>query len=1202
MKKFILSSIIILLFLILSALVALHNIPSEKIKGFLESEVTKHFGYSLKIGSLDVRVKDKIYLKFDNIKLYNNSLLDKKSKLTLKSGALSLNIFPLLVGIVEFDNVSAKDIELKYDYYKDQSGKNIDRGKESKDLHPKKGIERYFKPPFVITSKNINLENLNFNIKIDNNSAQLEVPEFKIQNFSLKDKFQITVKSYLTINGERGEVVGKGDINIKDSFLNIDVKGKNLGLNIIKTENLKLGNTSFECKIDNIDNKFVLRIKDIQLKLLDEGFIPINDIKISSKITPKDWRIYFNDINLEIDSQMIFSGEAYLDSFTNLKIALKSNKILSSYIGKFLPKKWLSLYEGGIVSIDALVVEGDISDIKSVKYFFKGKGETLKGIAQDYPFYDLNFNFYGDNKNFQTSNLSAKVKNSLLKDFTIKVEENLIKGSGIVDLDFKDLPTFNKYLSFNHGRSKIFADDFEIPMDNITNLKLKGRYSVDNTKLSYDFFTDILVKNMKGSFTEKEVKVESGFARFRDIDYQLDGFVANYMDKVVIVDFNVMGNTFDKFWADNVIYWDISRCDNISAKINLKGELTDLLRLRLRGGDIKFNNSELTLYGHKFYNINGKGSLKNDTLYIDNLTFGYNGGRYTAEGRVCKIFDNHTLDLYMQGDTLDEYIGDLIDIGRLENLEIATNLGGSFDNILVKTGEVKLKGSALKYDNYSIKDIVGTIKYSKETATLQDIKCTLDNISYNINGQITTPFISPDFSVNVRSNSIDSLFLKDINLNIDTVKNVDADLNIIGNLTNLKKITFHNSNIKFLSSDILFLKSGNVINSLKGEIAINNDKVSFNNIHGDFDKGFLSLGGYLYLDKVKKGYFEVSGKNFTINSSKLQRGEKGKVDSKKNTVDNISDKEREGNIAKNLWLKNLHKTLQGLDITFDFKFDNISTEVNNYSNIIFNSMLNSKGIKINRGKITASDTGYLNISNGELLFDGENHFILEGTYSGINIGDIMNFLIPKTFEFYGLSESSYFNIGSRFNDFNDFYKNMNGSFNINFKDGFVNRGAFFGSIFSILNVSQIFEFKFPDINTEGFKYQKMKGDFQIKNGVISTENLKLKSNAFDIIYIGQIDLDNKTIDSTLAVYPLKTVDKIIKWIPIVNYLFTDKKGKKAILVTYLAVTGKLDDPDIKIKPIKSITNKIGSILKNIINIPGEVFTNPGNVISPEKDQ
>ncbi len=166
-------------------------------------------------------------------------------------------------------------------------------------------------------------------------------------------------------------------------------------------------------------------------------------------------------------------------------------------------------------------------------------------------------------------------------------------------------------------------------------------------------------------------------------------------------------------------------------------------------------------------------------------------------------------------------------------------------------------------------------------------------------------------------------------------------------------------------------------------------------------------------------------------------------------------------------------------------------------------------------------------------------------------------------------------------------ESLQGALRLELENGVIERGNILAKIFSILNVSQLFKGRLPDLKTRGLPYQRISATFRIKDGVAFTEDFLVDSDAMRITAVGNLDLGRNRIDIKVGVHPLGTVDTILSNIPIAGYILTGKD--KAFLSYVYEVKGDLDDPKIEPIPFKAVGEGLIGIFKRLLETPLRPF-------------
>jgi uncharacterized protein YhdP len=173
-------------------------------------------------------------------------------------------------------------------------------------------------------------------------------------------------------------------------------------------------------------------------------------------------------------------------------------------------------------------------------------------------------------------------------------------------------------------------------------------------------------------------------------------------------------------------------------------------------------------------------------------------------------------------------------------------------------------------------------------------------------------------------------------------------------------------------------------------------------------------------------------------------------------------------------------------------------------------------------------------------------------------------------------------------------KTLLGTTKVHFEEGKLRRFAVLSKIFSLLNFSQWLKFQLPDMVSGGMPYNKISATLAIKDGVISSSDLYVASDAMNISAVGKVDLVRNELDATIGVKPLQTVDKVLSHIPVVGWILTGKN--KSLITAYFEAKGKLEDPQVKAIPVQSMAKGVFNIFKRVFQLPATIFTNTGDVI------
>lgn len=172
-------------------------------------------------------------------------------------------------------------------------------------------------------------------------------------------------------------------------------------------------------------------------------------------------------------------------------------------------------------------------------------------------------------------------------------------------------------------------------------------------------------------------------------------------------------------------------------------------------------------------------------------------------------------------------------------------------------------------------------------------------------------------------------------------------------------------------------------------------------------------------------------------------------------------------------------------------------------------------------------------------------------------------------------------------NFQKLKESLNGSLRLEMEKGVIKKFNVLSKIFSILNVSQLFKGRLPDLTTRGLPYHQIIAHIQVKDGIASTEDLVIDSDAMKITLFGRFDVGKKVIDAKVGIHPLVTIDTVLSNIPIAGYIITGKD--KAFVSFIYEVKGDMENPEIEAIPVKSMGEGFLGIIRRLLETPLRPF-------------
>jgi len=163
-----------------------------------------------------------------------------------------------------------------------------------------------------------------------------------------------------------------------------------------------------------------------------------------------------------------------------------------------------------------------------------------------------------------------------------------------------------------------------------------------------------------------------------------------------------------------------------------------------------------------------------------------------------------------------------------------------------------------------------------------------------------------------------------------------------------------------------------------------------------------------------------------------------------------------------------------------------------------------------------------------------------------------------------------------------FARCLNGKFFLKAERGRMWKFRVLSKIFTIVNIISI-----DELFKKGMPYRTLEGDFVIKDGVVSTDNILFSGKSLRMSAIMDVDSAEGTIDATLGVHPFVTIDKVVTTIPLLGWIIGG--DEKSSVSFYYSIKGPLKKPDVK-------PARITNIKKGILKKMERLFTSPIKII------
>jgi hypothetical protein len=166
----------------------------------------------------------------------------------------------------------------------------------------------------------------------------------------------------------------------------------------------------------------------------------------------------------------------------------------------------------------------------------------------------------------------------------------------------------------------------------------------------------------------------------------------------------------------------------------------------------------------------------------------------------------------------------------------------------------------------------------------------------------------------------------------------------------------------------------------------------------------------------------------------------------------------------------------------------------------------------------------------------------------------------------------------------DIVRSSEGGVELQSKHGRFYYSVYLMRILEFINLTEIYRGRLPDLRKEGLDYNLIKIKGSLQKGRLVIEEATLDGTALELAANGEIDLMNQELNLTVLVAPLKTVDRIVKLIPVVRTILAG-----TLITIPLSVHGNLKDPKVTALSPSAIEDELLAMMKRTLGLPFKVI-------------
>ncbi|HEY7758307.1 MAG TPA: AsmA-like C-terminal domain-containing protein [Burkholderiales bacterium] len=161
---------------------------------------------------------------------------------------------------------------------------------------------------------------------------------------------------------------------------------------------------------------------------------------------------------------------------------------------------------------------------------------------------------------------------------------------------------------------------------------------------------------------------------------------------------------------------------------------------------------------------------------------------------------------------------------------------------------------------------------------------------------------------------------------------------------------------------------------------------------------------------------------------------------------------------------------------------------------------------------------------------------------------------------------------------------MQGDFQLDARDGRILAFTTLNRVFAVLNVTEAVRGRLPDLSREGMAFKSAQTKGRIEGSRLLFEHGVLDAETVTLAAQGQTDLAAGTLDLDLLVAPLKTVDAVVRRVPILGRVL----GGTLVAIP-VRIRGTVTDPAVVPLAPQAVAARLLGILGNTLKLPVDLL-------------
>ena len=155
------------------------------------------------------------------------------------------------------------------------------------------------------------------------------------------------------------------------------------------------------------------------------------------------------------------------------------------------------------------------------------------------------------------------------------------------------------------------------------------------------------------------------------------------------------------------------------------------------------------------------------------------------------------------------------------------------------------------------------------------------------------------------------------------------------------------------------------------------------------------------------------------------------------------------------------------------------------------------------------------------------------------------------------------------------------------ESGRIYRYTALSKILALINITEVFKGKLPDLTQEGFAYRSITAKGDIRNGQLMVSEMIIDAASMTIVARGNYHLTTRQLEFTVLVAPLKSIDTIIKNLPVTSLVF----GNTLVSFPFL-IKGTPEDFDVTLTGPAAVAPDLSRVVNRTVKGPDTIYKPP----------